>query len=316
MKTRSFKILAMALGLAAGFARPSAAFPSSSSDSPPPKNDPPTQQQQGGNATTPTFNPSLTLSDSVGTMMGNLGDFFSHGLQWKSPVLSPTVSYRSLDDSSNGGFGGNEYVGDLAFDVDIYDGLIAGLVYQRAYRGATNAFGTSERLDSNGASFFLAKRFFEFLNVGLAYQYTTSEHRLTRAVNMNLDREGNGGSVFVGVSKRKGLWSGALTGSFGYVHDDYDQQTDLDTGRFSLSGTVSCDIVKEFAVGVGFSYNRFVVQDTLPGTSARDDDYWTIGPRLRFFPTNDITVRLDFDTMEGYADYKALTVRLGLDFAF
>lgn len=317
MSTRLPKSALLAL-LAGALAATSVAGSSSSSSSKPPDGPsaPPTGEQQGNNATTPTFNPSLTLSDSVGSTIGNLGDFFSHGLQWKHPVLSPTVTYRSLDDTSSGGFAGNEFVGDLAFDVDVYDGLIAGLVYQRAHRGATNVVGTSERLDSNGASLFVAKRFFDLLNVGVAYQYTDSEHRLTRAVNMNLDRDGHGGSVFAGISKRKGQWSGALTSSFGYVRDDYAQQPDLDLGRFSLSGTATCDIVKEFAVGVGFSYNYFVVQDVWPNASVRDSDYWTIGPRLRFYPTEDITVRLDFETMEGYESYKALTVRLGLDFSF
>ncbi|MCC7519216.1 MAG: hypothetical protein IT578_08540 [Verrucomicrobiae bacterium] len=278
---------------------------------------PATPEQQIGNATAPSLNPSFSISDALNTFVGGLGSLFdSHGLQWKNPVLSPTLTYRSFDDTSPGGFAGNEYSGDLGFDVDIYDGLILGALYQHTYRGATNVQGTSERLESDGGALYLAKRFFDLLNVGLSYQRTETEHRLTRAVTSNLDRDANGGTVFMGVSKRKGLWSGSLTTSFGYVRDDYERQPDLSTGRVSVLGTINCDIVKEFSAGVGFGYHNFVIQDSFPDTVIRDKDYWTLGPRLRFYPAEEVTVRLDFETQEGYSDFKAYTVRLGMDFSF
>ncbi len=278
---------------------------------------PASPEQQTGNAVAPNLNPSFGLADTLGGVMGDLGNqSATHGLQWKSPVLSPTLTYRSYDDTSIGGFGGNEYSGDLAYDVDLYDGLILGGLYQHTYRGGTNAQGTSERLDADSGSLYLAKRFFDWINVGLAYQHAETEHRLTRAVTADLDRSSDGGSAFVGVSKRKGVWSGSLTTSFSYVHDDYAQQTDLDTGRISLMGALSADLVKEFSLGVAFAYHNFIFQDIFPNTSIRDDDYWTVGPRLRFYPTEEITVRLDFETQEGYKDVKAYTVRLGMDYAF
>lgn len=278
---------------------------------------PASPEQQAGNAVAPNLNPSFCLADTLGRTLNDLGNpSAAHGLQWKNPVLSPTWTYRSYDDTSIGGFGGNEYSGDLAYDVDLYDGLILGGLYQHTYRGGTNAQGTSERLDADSGSLYLAKRFFDLLNVGLAYQHSEMEHRLTRSVTANLDRSSDGGSAFVGVSKRKGIWSGSLTTSFSYAHDDYAQQTDLDTGRISLMGTLSADLVKEFSVGVAFAYHNFLFQDSFPNTSIRDDDYWTIGPRLRFYPTEEITVRLDFETQEGYQDVKAYTVRLGMDYAF
>lgn len=278
-----------------------------------------TAEQQVSNATSPINNPSFSLSDSLSgriSGMGTTSGLRAKGIQFKSPVVASGVTYRSLDDTAVGGFGGNEFSGDAGFDADLYDGLLGGVMYQYTYRGGYNSQGTSEHLDSNAVSLYSAKRFFDLLNVGLAYNYAATEHQLTRAVTANLDRDSNGFTTFVGASNKKGRWAGFATGIFGYVYDDYDQQKSLETGRFTMNGGVNCDITKIFTLGTAFSYHYFIFQDVLPGGVVRDDDYWTIGPRLQFFPTDALTINLDFDSQEGFKDYKAYTVRLGVDIAF
>jgi hypothetical protein len=278
-----------------------------------------TPEQQAANAVSGVVNPSFSLSDSLGGVisgMGMSGLTRGKGLQFKNPMLSSGVAYRSMDDTSVGGFGDNEYTGELGVDADIYDGLLAGLIYAHTYRSGYNSLGTSENMDVNAVSLYSAKRFFDLMNVGLAYNFAATDHKLTRATNMNLDRNSNGFTAFTGISKKKGRWGGFATGSFGYVYDDYDQQNNLETGRFTMSGGLNCDITKVFTLGTVFNYHYFVFQDVLPGGTVRDNDYWTIGPRLQFFPTDNLTINIDFDSQEGFKDYKAYTVRLGVDVAF
>ncbi|MBI4025278.1 MAG: hypothetical protein HY360_09885 [Verrucomicrobia bacterium] len=282
-----------------------------------------TPEQQTANAVAPTVNPTFNLVNSLSSMLsapGPSSPFMrsggQKGLQFKDPVVSPGFSYRRSDDGDPGGFGGNEVGGDLAVDADIYDGLITGLIYQHLYRGAENAVGTSEHLDSNGVSLYFAKRFNNLVNAGLAYNYAGTDHNLTRKVVANLDRDSNGFSAILGLSDKKGKWNWSTTTSFGYAADDYEQQKDLDTGRFTWSGGLAYDITKYFTLGATFNYHFFVFQDVFPGAKIRDDDYWTVGPQFQFFPTDNLTVTLDFNTEEGYAGVSAYNARLGLSIAF
>ena len=280
----------------------------------------PTSEQQTQNAVQPVMSPTFAMANScINSSMSAITSRASEirkGLQFKNPVLSPGVTYRSVNDSSPGGFGGNEFGGDISLDADVYDGLVMGVLYQHVYRGASNSTGTSEHLDSNGVSLYSAKRFYDLLNVGLSYNYANSYHRLSRAVTSNLDRDSHGFTMFAGLSDKKGKWSWSLTPSFGYVRDLYDQQKDLDTGRVSVDGSLGYDITKYVSLTAVFGYHNFPIQDTFPDTTIRDDDYWNIGPRLQFYPTDTLTVTLDFDSQEGYKDYKAYTLRVGVGIAF
>jgi len=240
----------------------------------------------------------------------------SKGLQFKDPNVGGGITYRSTEDTTIGGFSGNEVAGDVAFDADIYDGLIAGVLYQHTHREATNNQDTSESLESNGVSLYVAKRFINLVNAGISYNYVGSEHRLTRRTNLNLDRDSHGITLFTGLSDKKGKWGWATTPSFTWVQDMYDQQKDLATLVFSWSSSINYDVTKQFTIGAGASYSNLIVQDTFPGATVRDDDYFSIGPRLRYYPTNQLTISLDFDSQQEYDEYRAYTVRLGADYAF
>lgn len=277
-----------------------------------------TPEQQTQNAVQPMNNTSFGLMDSVSGLAGYLGGRSeeSKGLQLKTPVVAPGFTYRWSSDDAVGGFAGDELSGGVAADADVYDGLIAGILYQRTYRGTQNLFGTSEHLDSNGVSVYGAKRFFNLLNVGLAYNFSDTEHRLTRAINVDLDRSSNGFSMFAGLSDHKGKWGWSTTTSFGFVRDDYRSQKDLDTGRFGWGGSLGYDITKLFTLSGAFSYYNYVIQDLFPNGSVRDDDYYTLGPRLTFYPKDNLTVHLDFDSMQGYKDLASYALRLGVDIGF
>ena len=276
---------------------------------------------EADNATEPTTDPSFTLmdgaSDAIVSSFVNLPALMAtRGLQFKNPVVSPGVSYRNYVDHAAGGFSGNEFGGSFAMDVDIYDGLLTGLYYQYLYRGGHNLNGTSEQMHSNGISFYTGKRFFDIINVGLSYNFASADHRLTRAVNLNLDRDSQGFMMLAGLSQRNGKWNWNLTPSFGYVYDDYARQKALETGRVTVGGGLGYDFTKWLTVGAAFSYNNFVFQGTFPNTQVRDDDYWTLGPRVQFFPTDRITVNVSFDSMQGYKQYSSYLINLSVDISF
>jgi hypothetical protein len=287
---------------------------------PPPGTDESTTEEKVSSATQPAGNPAVGMGNVVvGEIVSSLTSSSSSktkGLQFKDPHIETGFNYRSIDDTTKGGFAGNEFGGDIAFDADVYDGLILGALYQYTYLGAENSQATSEHLESNGASLYAAKRFLNLINAGMSYNHVASEHRLTRATNVNLDRDANGFTAFVGASDRLGKWSWATTPSFTYVYDDYEQQSPLETGLFSWSNNLSYDLTKQFTVGAAFSYNNLVVQDTFANSAIRDDDYWTIGPRFRYYATKDLTLGLNFDSQQGYNDYRAYTIRVSADFAF
>ncbi len=282
-----------------------------------------TQQQQLAAAIQANTSRSFNLVDGVMwyMMMARPSD---RGLQFKTPTVSTAVSGTSFEDDSLGGLGGWEVGGELGLDVDIYDGLIAGLVYQHSFRDATGSFATGERRDSDGISFYLAKRFFDIFNTGLAYNFASSEHRLTGGTTANLDSDGHGFAGFAGISDRKVFWSKstkwnwATTTSFAYVRDDYSvsSNTDTDTGRFTWGGNLGYDVTKYFTLSGAFNYHNFVIMDSFNGIPGRDDDYWTLGPRLQFYPLDNVTVSLDFESMQGYADYSSYTLRLGASVVF
>lgn len=275
-------------------------------------------EQQASSATQPVVNPAVGMGNRVsGQVIQSLtGGRRTKGLQFKDPHVGAGLNYRSTEDTIAGGFKGDEYGGDLSFDADVYDGLILGTLYQYTYRGAENSQGTSEHLGSHGVSFYAAKRFLNLLNAGMSYNHVETEHRLTRAINVNLDRDSNGFTAFVGASDRHEKWTWATTPSFTYVYDHYDQQDQLETGLFAWSNTIGYDLCKQLTLSAAFIYNYLAVQNTFGNVAVRDDDYWVIGPRLRYYATKDLTVGLDFDSQQSYNNYNAYTVRLSADFAF
>jgi len=273
---------------------------------------------QGSNATQPALNPAVGLGSLVA---GNLVSVMSNpihqkGFTFKNPNISGGFTYRSSDDSSLGGFVSNEYDGDLSFDADIRDGLIAGVLYQHCFRTGDNIFGTSEKLESNGVSIYTAKRFFDIANAGVAYNQVWTDHNLRRAVTLDLGREAKGFTVFLGTSDKVGRTSWAVTPSFTWLRDDYVALPDLDTGLLVLSANVNYEITDVFTLGAAFSYNYFVIQDTFPNTVIRDDDYFTIGPRFRFYPTDQLTINWDLDTQQGFNDFVTYSTRIGVDVAY
>ena len=274
--------------------------------------------QQQAEATKGISNPAFGLANAVNLVSALSSSMGSHkkGLQFKSPIFSPAFSFRTQSDDSPGGFDGDEYTGELGLDADVYDGLIAGLIYQHSARSARNNIGTKESLDSDGFSLYFGKRFFDLLNTGLAYHYANTEHQLTGAAAANLDRDSNGFSLLAGISDKKGKWSWSSTTSFSFIHDGYDKQTDLETGRFGWGGGLGYDASKHLTVGAAFTYYNFIFQDTFPNSVVSDNDYWTLGPRFQYFPYDDVTVYLDFDSQQGYVDYSAYTVRVGANIAF
>ena len=278
-----------------------------------------TAEQQTGNAVQPTANPAVSMSGSVVGAMGNVlsGQAKNtRGLQFKDPVVSVGLSYRSWQDTGAGGFAGDDISTDVGLDFDVYDGWIVGFIYNHTYRGADNDQAASEHMDSDGASFYAAKRFFDLMNAGISYNFLTAEHRLTRGVKANLDRESHGTTMFVGISDRKGKWAWHTTTSYTHIFDDYDQQKNLDTGIFTWGGGVSYDFFPIFTAGAAFSHNTLVIQDVFPNTSVRDNDFWTLGPRLSFYPTENLTLNVEFDSMEGYQEYRSYYARLGFDYSF
>ena len=275
------------------------------------------KEQQQSEAVKPTSSPTFGLMDTViGLATPSLSAGREKGLQFKNPVFSPAFTFSAISDDSPGGFDGEQYSGTVGLDADIYDGYIAGVIYQYSKRDSENNLGTSERLDSHGVSLYAAKRFFDALNVGLAYNYANAEHRLTRSVAANLDRDSHGFSMFAGASNRKGKWSWATTTSFGYTDDDYDQQITLGTGRFGWGGSLGYDVTKKFTAGAAFNYYNFVFQDAFPNTTIRDNDYWTLGPRFQYFLNDHVNINFDFESQQGYVDFSAYTLRLGADIAF
>ncbi|MBI4025305.1 MAG: hypothetical protein HY360_10025 [Verrucomicrobia bacterium] len=282
----------------------------------------PEPEQQMANAVMPNTSPTFKLMTSVTTLFSAPGASNplarasgEKGLQFGEPVVDFGFLYRRSDYSGPGGFGGNEVGADMGVDADIYDGLVAGLIYQHLYRGAENDLGTSGHLDSDGVSFYCAKRF-GIVNAGLTYNFAEIEHKLSRALIANLDRDSNGFTAILGLSDKHGRWNWSTTTAFGCAVEDYEQQRDIDTGRFTWGGSLSYDVTSVFTLGAAFNYHYFVFQDVFPGARTWDDDYWTLGPRFQFFPTENLTVELDFNTEEGFAGVSAYNARLGLSIAF
>jgi hypothetical protein len=274
-------------------------------------------EQQIFNAVQPVNSPAFTSSSAIGDMVSRLGTSGpSRGLQLKNPVVAPSLTYRTINDEAPGGFDGDEFSGDIAFDADVYNGLIAGILYGHTYRSSQNNLNTDEHMDANAVSAYAAKRLFDLVNAGVAYNFSTTDHRLSRAVVANLDRDSHGFSIFAGASSRKDKWSWGTTFSFGYVDDDYEQQKDLETGRFGWNGNVGYDFTKKLTIAAVVNYYDFVIQDRFPNTNIRDDDYWTIGPRILYYATDKLTFHADFDSQFGYSDISSHTLRIGADYAF
>jgi hypothetical protein len=275
-----------------------------------------THEQQASNAVQPINSPSFSFSTSIIGLLQSRLTSSSRGLEFQNPMVAPSFSYRTVNDESPGGFDGDEFSGDIAFDADIYNGLIAGILYGHTYRSAQNNLNADEHMDSNAVSAYAAKRFFDLVNAGASYNFATTDHRLSRAIVANLDRDSQGFSIFAGASSRKDKWSWGTTFSFGYTDDDYDQQKDLETGRFGWNGNVGYDLCKKLTVAVVVNYYDFVIQDIFPNTTIRDDDYYTLGPRLAYYATDNLTLHVDFDSQFGYSDMSSHTLRVGADIAF
>ncbi len=283
-----------------------------------------TEDQQKAAAVQSNTNPSLGLTDSFAGKAASLTSRMGRGLQFETPVVSPAISGTAFEDDQPGGFGGWEVNGELGLDADIYDGLIAGLIYQHSYRDAQGPRATGEHRDSNGISFYLAKRFFDIFNTGLAYNFVSNEHRLTGGTTANLDSDAHGVTGLAGISDRKvfwtksNKWSWATTTSFAFFTDDYDatSNTDTDTGRFTWGGNLGFDFTEYFTLSGVFNYHNFVIMDAFNGVPGRDDDYWTLGPRFQFYPLDNVTISLDFESMQGYTDYSSYTLRLGANLGF
>jgi hypothetical protein len=272
-------------------------------------------EQQSFNAVQPVNSPAFT---STSTILGRLASAStaSRGLALKNPVVAPSFTYRTLNDEAPGGFDGDEFSGDIAFDADVYNGLIAGVLYGHTYRSSQNNLNTDEHLDANAVSVYAAKRFWDLVNTGASYNFATTDHRLSRGVTANLDRDSHGFSIFAGASSRKDKWSWGTTFSFGYADDDYVQQKDLETGRFGWNGNVGYDICKKVTLAAVVNYYDFVIQDTFPNSTVRDDDYYTIGPRIVYYHSDNLTFHADFDSQLGYNDMSSHTLRVGADIAF
>jgi len=278
-----------------------------------------TPEQQTSNAVQPVNSPSFNLSSGASdAMVGSLssGPHHTKGLQFKDPTITPGFSYTASDDTSLGGFVGNTFSGDLGMDADIYDGLIAGAIYQHTSRGASNSVGTKESLDSDGFSVYAGKRLFDCLNLGAAYNHLESRHRLTGSVSSNLDSSTDGYTLLAGVSNKHGKWNWAMTTSFGYSNEDYDQQQTMQTGRFGWGGSLTYDATKQFTLGAAFTYYNFVFQDSFNGVAPRDDDYYDIGPRFSYYLNDRTVVKMDFDSQQGYTDLANYTLRVSCDVSF
>jgi hypothetical protein len=277
-----------------------------------------TPEQQQSNAVQPVSNPSVILFQSVVGVASSSVERSksSRGLELKNPVLAPSFTYKTANDEAPGGFDGDEFSGDIAFDADIYNGLIAGVLYGHAYRHTKNNLHTDEHLDSNAISAYAAKRFFDLVNAGLSYNFATTDHHLSRGVTANLDRDSHGFGMFAGASSRKDKWSWGTTFSFGYTDDDYNVQKDLETGVFGWNANLGYDISKKLTVAAVLNYYDLVIQDVFPNSSIRDDDYWTIGPRIVYYASDRFTVHVDFNSMLGYNDFSSHTLRTGMTIAF
>lgn len=273
-----------------------------------------------GAATTAVNNPAVSVGASVQsavlqTLSSDSGK--TQGLQFKDPVISPSGTYRYYHDSSTpAGFGGHDWSGEFTLDADVYDGLITGVFYQRLTRNGSNSTGTSEDMDSDAFSLFVAKRFMELINVGASYNLSITDHNLEGTAVADLDRLSNGFTSFVGASDKLEEWFLSSTLSFTYAHDNYRTQPFLDTGMISWANEVMYDVMENFTAGFGFSYNNYLIQDTFPGVTSIDRDYWTVGPRFRFYPTDTLTVSLDLDTQQDFKAYDSYTVRVGCNYAF
>jgi hypothetical protein len=286
---------------------------------------PPSSPSSGKNSSEELWAATLSV-ENPGILLGTRSSRVSQqeleeagktqGFQFKDPVFSHGFTYRNDHDSSSpAGFHDDEYSADLGLDADIYDGWIAGALYSHMTREGHNSLRTRESLNANGFSIYAAKRFFELLNVGAAYNFMANEHRLRGTTAANLDSTSNGFTTFVGVSDKIDEWYLASTVSYVFAADDYDAQANLDTAMLSVSGQVDYDVNDWFSPGIYVSYNHYLQQDRFAGTSV-DDDYWAIGPRFQFFPTDDVTVHVDLETWEGYTGYSSYKIRIGLDYAF
>jgi hypothetical protein len=281
-----------------------------------------TREQQQQRAAEAVHNPGFTMMDAFLAYFGsashiiNINRANARAIDFKDPVLSGGASYTVFDHDIVGGFDGDEVGANLAFDAHIADGLVAGVLYHHTARDSRNEIGTNEDLSSHGFSIYAGKRYFDLLNVGAAYNYLTTDHDLSGTVVSNLDRDSHGLTLLAGVSGRKNLWSWASTASFSYLHDNYEAQVGLDTGRFGLSNGLNYDLFKWMTAGVNLSYYNFIHQAVFPGATRTDDDYWTAGPRFSFFPTDRLALNLDFDAMLGYQDYESQTIRVSADYSF
>lgn len=264
-----------------------------------------------------SFNNADGGSSAMGGAIAGAGRMSGKkGFQFKDPIVTPGFSYRSYSDGAPGGFAGNEAGADISLDADIYDGLIAGVYYAHTYRGGSNSLATSEHLESDGVSAYLGHRWFDIMNTGIAYNYSSTRHRLTRAVQLNLDRDSHGFTVLWGASDRMGHWSWNVTPSVTFVHDDYANFKAMETTRASVNMGLNYDAAKWVTIGGALGYHNFVKQDTFPNSTIRDSDYFTIGPRVRFIPMDNFAINVEFDDQEGFTDYRSYYAHVGFEVAF
>jgi len=85
---------------------------------------PATPEQQAANATQSITSPVFSMasgfiSGAVNSLI-NMGQAQKKGLQFKTPVATGGFTTRLFDDSSVGGFGGEEYSGDLGVDAPAF----------------------------------------------------------------------------------------------------------------------------------------------------------------------------------------------------
>jgi hypothetical protein len=311
------RIVILALSAAGIFAATSQvhAYPSDDTTSEPP----PTPEQQAAAATQPAANPAVSIGSTV---VGGIVSVLSssrttRSLSFKDPLLSIGTTYRSTDDEGTGGFASNEVSGDVSFDFEIYNGLILGGLYQHTEREGQGDTTSFEDLASDAFSVYLAKRFWDAMNFGVAGNLVLSEHDITDTVPVvDLDRTSYGATVFVGASNKHGKWNWSTTPSLSIIRDDYHSFNDINTGVFNWMNTLSYDVNKWFTLGAAGSYTTFVIQEAFSNVPNRDSDYWNIGPRLRFFPCDRATINFEVDSQQGFINYTSLSVRLSAQLAF
>lgn len=239
------------------------------------------------------------------------------GLQFEWPTIGTDGAYKKFRDSSVGGYSGDEWDFNLFGDANIYDGLITGLSYGHTERWSGNDLGSSDRVHDDYGGLYIAKQFFNWWNVGTAFNWTWEENQITGVAPLNLDSFTHGYTAYTGASYVKNQFSANTTVSFSYSIQEMDATDNtFQTTAIVWSNNLGWRFHERWKATVNWAYSDLLQTDGYAGVPVGETGFWMFGPRLNYKATDKLDVNLGYTYTAGPASYTAHTIRLALSYAF